>query len=239
MGWLCLGGIATERFDLANAVGGRLEQLQDPQSGGILLPDAQAGEAVGEVCFSGGAGMALAAAGRVAAARRMADRFVSMLEDQPEAGRYYNRFRADGSVVPRPAPPPWEKVYDRELDEQRPATFATVVNTLVWTGRAVREDEYFRAARRYVDLVYDHRLDPSGFGRATKFGWAMLNLHDDAGGEDLLAKARRLGDVLVALQSEDGLWDPRPGPDVDAPAHVRLSYSSDCAMTILALAQRP
>ena len=72
--------------------------------------------------------------------------------------------------------------------------------------------------------------------RATKFGWAMLNLYDDAGGEDLPANTRRLGDVLVAQQSDDGLWHPRPGPEADAPAHVRLSYLSNCAMTVLALA---
>ena len=65
----------------------------------------------------------------------------------------------------------------------------------------------------------------------------MLNLYDDAGDKDLLAKARRLGDVLVAQQSDDGLWHPRPEPEVDAPAHARLSYSSDCAMTVLALAR--
>ena len=65
----------------------------------------------------------------------------------------------------------------------------------------------------------------------------MLNLYEDSGEEDLLLRARQLGDVLVEHQCEDGLWDPRPGPVVDAPAHARLSYSSDCAMTVLALAQ--
>ncbi len=53
----------------------------------------------------------------------------------------------------------------------------------------------------------------------------MLNLYDDAGDEDLLAKARRLGDVLVAQQSDDGLWHPGPEPEVDPPAHAPLPLS--------------
>ncbi len=239
MGWLLLGAVAVERFDLAQVLGDRLCQLQDGASGGMLLEDEDAGEEVAEVCFSGGVGMALAAAGRTEAARRMADCFAALLDEQPEAGRYYNRFRCDGSVVARPASGAWEKMYDLELDEQRPANFATVVNALVWVGRATRERGYFAAARRYVDLVYSHRLDPARFGRATKFGWAMLNLYADSGEDDLLQKARHLGDVLVEHQGQDGLWDPRPETGEDAPPFLRLSYSSDCAMTVLALAQWP
>ena len=237
MGWLLLGAVAVERFDLVQVLVQRLLQLQDDASGGVVLADADAGEEVGEVCFSGGVGMALAAAGETAAARIMADRFVALLDAQPHPGRYYNRFRRDGSVVDRPAAGEWAKMYDLELDEQRPANFATVLNTLVWVGRATRQGHYRAAARRYVDLVYRHRLDPARFGRATKFGWALLNLYEDSGDEDLLQRARQLGDVLVQQQCADGLWHPRPGPVEDAPAHARLSYSSDCAMTVLALAQ--
>ena len=61
-------------------------------------------------------------------------------------------------------------------------------------------------------------------------GWVgrlVSGLHTESG----------LGDVLVRHQCADGLWHPRPGDHADAPAHVRLSYSSDCAMTVLALAQ--
>ena len=181
--------------------------------------------------------MALVAAGETERARCMADRFAALIDIQPLPGRYYNRFRRDGSVIDRPAAGEWEKMYDLELDEQRPANFATVVNTLVWVGRATRQPRYWSAARRYIDLVYSHRLDPARFGRATKLGWAMLNLYEDSGEEDLLHKVRQLGDVLVEHQCEDGLWDPRPGPVVDAPAYARLSYASDCAMTVLAMAQ--
>ena len=237
MGWLLLGAVAVERFDLVGVLARRLGQLQDGASGGMVLMDPDAGEEVAEVCFSGGVGMALVAAGETQRARCMADRFAALLDIQPLPGRYYNRFRRDGSVIDRPAAGEWEKMYDLELDEQRPANFATVVNTLVWVGRATRQPRYWAAARRYIDLVYSHRLDPARFGRATKFGWAMLNLYEDSGEEDLLHKVRQLGDVLVEHQCEDGLWDPRPGPVVDAPAYARLSYASDCAMTVLALAQ--
>ena len=239
LGWLALGATVVERFDLAERVASRLAARQDPHSGGILLPDADAGEEVAEACFSGGAGMGLAAAGKLKAARLMADRFVSLLDAQPQPGRFYNRFRSDGSVVPRPAAGEWDKMYDLDLPEQRPANFATVVNALVWVGRATGEDRYFQAAGRYVDFVYRHRLDPAQFGRATKFGWAMLQLYEDTGDERLLQRARQLGDVLVRQQSDDGLWNPRPVVPGDVPAPLRLSYSSDCAMTVLALANWP
>ena len=236
MGWLVLGAVVAERFDLAHVLADRLEHYQDRQSGGIVLQDEDAGEEVAEVCFSGGAGMALAAAGRLEAARRMANTFEALIVVQGAAGCFYNRFRRDGSVVLRKAGGEWEKAYDLQQDEQRPANFATVINTLVWTARALREEGYLRAARKYVDLVYRHRRNPAQFGRATKFGWSILNLYAETGDTDLLERARELGEVLVAKQSHDGLWNPQPGNVEDAPAWARLSYSSDCAMTIFALA---
>jgi hypothetical protein len=236
MGWLALGGMIVERFDLAEIVANRLVALQDVQSGGMILPDEDAGEEVGEVCFSGGAGMAMAATGKIEPARQMADCFVALLDAQPEKGRFYNRFRRNGSVVARPAKGEWRKIYDLSEEEQRPANFATVVNTLVWVGRATRNKTYFAAARQYVDLVYSHKLDSAQFGRATKFGWAMLNLYEETGDGDLLTHAQHLGEVLVSHQCNDGLWNPRPGNNAAAPTWSRLSYSSDCAMTVCALA---
>ncbi len=236
MGWLALGAVATEQYDLASTMVNALEQRQDPCCGGIVLPDEDAGEEVAEVCFSGGAGMGLIAAGRTEPARRMADGFTAILGAQPEPGRFYNRYRRDGTVVARPASAEWDKRFDSTLDEQRPATFATVVNTLVWVGRATGEPRYFESAARYVDIVYSHRLDPAHFGRATKFGWSMLNLHAETGDPRLVERARALGDVLLGYQEGDGLWSPRPGDHRNAPSPMRLSYSSDCAMTICALA---
>ena len=131
MGWLALGATVAERFDLAAALCRRLVALQDEGCGGIPLPDIDAGEEVAEVCFSAGAGMGLVAAGYVKPARLMADRFAALLDAQPEPGRFYNRFRRDGSVVARPAGGGWEKMYDLALDEQRPANCATVVIELV------------------------------------------------------------------------------------------------------------
>ena len=45
--------------------------------------------------------------------------------------------------------------------------------------------------------------------------------------------------VFERFVDADGrLWHPRPGNDQNAPLHARLSYSSDCAMTVCALAGR-
>jgi hypothetical protein len=238
MGWLAFGAVATERFDLSAIVARRLAEMQDSRCGGFLFPDSDAGEEVAEVCFSAAAGMGLSAAGKLDPARSTADRLVALLDAQPDPGRFYNRFRPDGSVVARPDAGPWKKMYDLELDEQRPANFATVVAALVWTGRVTSDRRYLDAARRYVELVYRHRLDPARFGRASKFGFAMLQLYEDTGEVGLLDRARRLGDVLLEHQSADGLWDPRPaGPP--APPHVRLSAAFDCAVTMFALANLP
>ena len=236
MGWLALGASVVERFDLAETMAESLARRQDPKSGGIVLPDEDVGDDVADVLISGGAGMGLVAAGKIDNARLMADRFAALLDSQPERHRFYYRFRRDGSVVAKVSRGESEKIYDLGLDEQRPAGLATVVNTLVWVGRATREPSYFDAARRYIDFVYSHKLDPARFGRATKFGWAMLNLYEETGDEDLLDRARHLGEVLVSHQADDGLWYPRPGDNSDAPPWFRLSYSSDCTMTVAALA---
>ena len=236
LGWLAWGGTTVERYDLAEPLASHLAQLQDRQSGGMVIPDEDAGEQVAEVCFSGGAGMGLIAAGKVKQAQQMADRFIALWDAQPDPNRFYNRFRRDGTVVKKIASGGWDKIYDLRMDEQRPANFATVVSMMVWVGRATRDRRYFAGARRYVDYTYSHQLDPSKFGRATKFGWAMINLYKDTGDEALLVKARHLGDFLASCQSKDGLWEPRPLSSAPVHPAARLSYSSDCAMTITALA---
>ena len=192
-----------------------------------------------EVCFSAGGGMGLAAAGRLDEARLLCDQLARMIETQAGGPCYYNRFRRDGSIVARPAAGAWQKMYDLELAEQRPANFATVVLALVWTARATGERRYVEAASRYVDHVYRHRLDPAHFGRATKFGFAMLQLYDDTGDPQLLAHARHLGDVLVAHQSESGLWEPRPLTGSPSAPYEWLAASADCACTIFTLAGLP
>jgi hypothetical protein len=67
----------------------------------------------------------------------------------------------------------------------------------------------------------------------------MLQLFEDTGDTGLLDRARRIGDVLVSRQDPDGLWEPRPLGPVPAGAADRLLYSSDCAVTVLALAAPP
>ena len=239
MGWLTFGAVSTERFDLAHRLADRLAATQDYSTGGFFLPDAEAGEPVAEVCFSAGGGMGLAAAGRIAEARRQCDQLVKMIDEQRDTPCFFNRFRRDGTVVKRPAAGAWQKMYDLALDEQRPANFATVVLALVWTGRATGEKRYIDAATRYVDYTYSHKLDPAHFGRATKFGYAMLQLYDDTRDPVLLERARHLGDVLVTHQSENGLWEPRPLSGKPSAPYEWLASSADCATTIFALATLP
>ena len=47
MGWIALGAVVAERFDLAHLMADRLEHYQDGRCGGIVLADEDAGEEVG------------------------------------------------------------------------------------------------------------------------------------------------------------------------------------------------
>ncbi len=239
MGWVTLGSCAVERYDLAEALATYLQCAADLEAGGVFLEnDGEAG-AVAEITCSSSAAMALAATGRIAAATALANRFILHFSGQPDPRRIYNRHRKDGSIVTSSTSSIWNQIYDLSEDEAGPAGYATVVNALVWTGRRTGQDRYFEAARRYVDFVYSHDRNPAGFGRTTKFGWAMLNLFEDTGDADLLMRAREIGDVLVARQEEDGLWTPRPVGSSDDPLYARLSYSADCAMTVCVCARLP
>ena len=239
MGWLALGGMVVERFDLAEILADRLVEMQNPEAGAILLPDEDAGDEVGDVCFSAGAGMGLVATGRTAAARQMADRLAAVLDAQPDSRRLYTRFRRDGSVVAKVKDHPLDtRVFDLDRDERQwPVYFATPINVLVWVGRATRNRRYFDAAKRYIDFSYSHRLDINHHHRTTKLGWGMVNLYEETRDEELLTRARQMGDVHVSLQSDDGLWDP--DGNAGQPEWSRLGYSTDCAMTLCALAGLP
>lgn len=239
MGWLTLGGCAVERFDLAEALATHLQDAADLEAGGVFLDNDEKTEKIAEISCSSSVAMALSVTGRIAAGAALADRFILHLSGQPDPRRFYNRYRKDGSIITPSAPGPWSQIYDLSKDEAGPAGYATVVNALVWTARRTGKPRYFEAAQRYVNFVYSHDLNPAHFGRTTKFGWAMLNLYEDTGDTDLLMRSREIADVLVARQEEDGLWTPRPGGSSDDPLHARLSYSSDCAMTVCACARLP
>ena len=61
--------------------------------------------------------------------------------------------------------------------------------------------------------------------RATKIGWALLNLYEETGERDLVVKARELGEVLVSRQGDDGLWDPAPNTGAE---RIRIRYAAVC-----------
>ena len=65
----------------------------------------------------------------------------------------------------------------------------------------------------------------------------MLNVYEDTRDAALLERVRRMGDVHVSRQADDGLWDPDGVAGL--PEHERLGYSADCSATVCALANLP
>ena len=59
MGWLAMGGMMVERFDLAEILANRLTELQDLRSGVILLPDEDLKEVIGDGLRLPGSGLIL------------------------------------------------------------------------------------------------------------------------------------------------------------------------------------
>ena len=79
-----------------------------------------------------------------------------------------------------------------------------------------------RVLQRFIDPNGDFIAPEMGLeNRVYSMGWLAL------------------GEVLLDLQCDDGLWNPQPGNQTDAPPWARLAYSSDCAMTVCALADFP
>ena len=239
MGWLALGAAMVERFDLAQAIADRLAAERDPESGVVPAHDDDAGEKIGDLCFSAGTGMAFVAAGRTREVRMLSDRLAAVIQAQLGERRMYTRVRRDGSVLGIAKDHEMDtRVYDLDGGGmQVPVYFATTVNVLAWASRMTRDDTYLKTARQLLDYLYRVEGDPCQSYRATKLGWAMLSVYEDTGDEVLLERARRMGDVHVSRQREDGLWDPDGVAGL--PEYSRLSYSCDCAVTVCALANLP
>ena len=239
MGWLALGAAMVERFDLVESVANCLTELQDPQSGVILVHEDDTGEEIGDLCFSAGAGMGIVAAGKTEQAQMLAERLAAVVKAQLGERRMFTRFRGDGSVVARVKDHPRDvRFYDLDKREpQVPVYFATTLNMLIWTSRLTRDNQYLLTAQQLLDFVYSDDRDVAQSYRATKLGWSMLNLYEDTADENILGRAKRMGEAHVSRQSEDGIWDPDGKPNL--PQHERLDYSADCAVTLCALANLP
>lgn len=233
-GWLAWGSAALGRFDLARCFARCAMTYRDPQQGGFWN-EFELGRVQWLLTSSSGVA-GCAAAGELEAALQGTRYMAYLLGQQPDPDKgFYFNLGPDGLVVTAPAEDVTFSFYDYH-DHMRPAMFATVIASLVWTGQQTADSAAFDLARRYADVMLSPRRDPAGSPFASKAGWAALLLHRHRPDADLWDFAKAVGRSFLERQTPDGSISLADWPGLGPQLPRARNESSTCDWVLSALA---
>jgi len=231
-GWAAWGAGSLSRFDAARLIMGTALGDFDP-SVGAFRSEIE-GRQVFDTVRTSGAAMGLIWAMDLDRARGIARFLKRAVAEQSRPRHFDTLIDKDGNPV---ATEDRMSCFAADDEWAYPAIFGTTVASLTWLGRVTEDDEFFRLAHQYVQVVLSSDHDPSKMPLATKLGWAALMLSRHVDDPALLRFAEGIGESLLQRQREDGSLDFEDVPDVPKPIDrdSQVGWSCDAVTTLIAL----
>ncbi len=202
--WACQGAHRLVRLDVSRPVMGYLLRCQAPCGGFYQVVE---GNPYVEPVCSSWAAMALLLGGYLDAAEQAAACLLSMVEQQPEPGRFYFWMTPDGRLATAEEP----------IDGAAPCVDASQTQQAYYcpgiaclflarlhmaTGTAA----YLKGAQRLFETSLGFAEDRYSYPTAGKSAVGAATLYLLTGDERARSAALEFGDYLLAQQSAEGWW---------------------------------
>ena len=209
--WLVEGAHRLGQFDLSRMGMDYVMEFWDPESGGFYSNtkdrDSEGGQ---EVYVTSICGRAALYTGRIEVARAVGGWLRRLMELQPNYPRqlYMIYSRAKG-LHTEPESGEDERRYVLNQDATRDERFFTpgiAGGFLARLYMATGEGEWLELAKEYMRLAEGASDYLYTTGRAGKTAWGASLLYTLTGEGKYRDMAVRIGDNLIALQTEDGFW---------------------------------
>jgi hypothetical protein len=165
------------------------------------------------VCTAWG-GLAALTTGHLEAARRAGDLLVRLVRTQPDAGRFYFRMDAEGSLITAvPAGDELHYYVDAGSAQQIYYNPGIALIFLAHLYRATGEQQYLNAGRDLFTFTERCAADVYSFPPSGKLGLGCALLYAITGSMEAQRAAQRVGEYLVETQTSEGFWRlPDTGP---------------------------
>lgn len=209
--YFIVGSMLAGRYDIAMPAVSFLLAQQADHGGFYSRLTNQGGKEMADTTSSSAAGIACLAAGKMEAARRVADYLSYTVKLQPAPNdRFFTTVNADGQLYTQPKDD--HDAYLRIIDTRKADQCWFAVGLpfvfLIRLADATNETRYFDMAQWYFD--FQHRcINPWGGWSSGKAGWGCAMLYRITGETHYRDIALRVAEFIMMKQNADGGWYTR------------------------------
>jgi hypothetical protein len=207
--YFIVGSMMAGRYEIAQPAVDFLLNRQDPEQGGFYSRiDIPKDRNISETASTSVAGVACLAAGRVDAARRVAEFLKNIVNMQPTpTRRFFTTMRYDGLLFTDPKDD--NEAFLRIVDVRKKNQFWYAVGLpfafLVQLASATGEKPYRTLAEWYFDFQM-RCLNPWDGIDSGKAAWGCAMLYRITGEKKYLDIAFHIADNIMSKQNADGSW---------------------------------
>ncbi len=224
--WLIIGAHRLGQFDIAERGMRFLMRFWNPDTGGFFSSyDERDASTKEDLWVVSGSAQAALHAGRIDVARAVGGWMQRLMEAQPNYPKqlYTVCSRATGLIT---EPDPEDEIrYLLNQDAERDEFFfhpGIAGGFLACLYRFTGETKWLDLAREYMRLAEGASDFNFKSLRAGKVGWAASVLYTVTGDEKYREMAVRVGDNIIAMQSEDGYWAFPTPEDINNDASAEM-----------------
>jgi hypothetical protein len=223
--WLLIGAQKIGRFDVFTRGMRFLATLQHAETGGFRM-QRDKDDAIQDVLNASQAGNALLLDGRIDDALRVG-KFLRMMWDaqpRPESELFF--VYKPGVGLRTEFPPERQRLHSIRTDTPRQAYFNAGIAAafLSRLTMATGDVSWAELGKNFLEITF-HTLDEMyETAQVGKVGWGSALLYGVTGDERYRAHAERVGEAMLAQQTESGGWDNTGGYVSDA---VRIEVTAE------------
>jgi hypothetical protein len=228
--WMICGAQKIGRFDVASPGMRFLLTLQHAETGGFRM-QRDRDDAIQDVLNASQAGNACLLTGNIDAARRVAAFLRMMWDAQPHADRELFFVYKPGVGLRTEFPEERQRLHSIRIDAPRQAYFNMGIAAafLVRLAQATGEREHVDLAKHYLEIGFNVLDEMYETAQVGKVGWGAALVYGATGDDRYLALAERVGEAMLAQQTDTGGWDNTGGYVNDA---VRIEVTAEFAVLL-------
>jgi len=210
--WLLAGAQKLGRFDLTSNGIPFLLALQDTSTGGFKMQPARE-DSIQDVLNSAQAGNACLFAGHLDAAQRVAGFLRMMWDAQPAPEREFFIVYKPGAGLRTEFPENRQFLHSIRADKPRQPYFnlGMAPAFLVRLAQADGDAAHIELGKHYIELAFNVLDEMYETAQVGKVGWGAALLYGATGEERYRALAERVGEAMIAQQTDTGGWDNTGG----------------------------
>jgi hypothetical protein len=211
-GWIICGAQKLGRFDLTHDGMDFLLTLQNNEEGGFRMQRDKADSPMDLLCSSQ-AGNACLFTGHLAEAKNVGRFLRSVWDAQPHPDRELFFVYKPGQGLRTDFPEDRQRLHSIRVDKRRQMYFNMGIAAafLARLTMATGDHEWADLGKKYLEIgfnVHDEMYETAQVG---KVGWGSALIYGVTGDRRYLDLATRVGEALIAQQTDTGGWDNTGG----------------------------